>query len=138
MAKFSNNKNSKFAQSGENPIYYSDDADFVRELIQELIRRKRYVNRPSKHHLKHRGVNYFYTTGVITIDGQGRHYEAGAEAFLKLLDTRYPKRLGPKINPFENLTLSEKLRTAPIFDVTLDDEDDLCKDHAQDCEVDIP
>ena len=132
MAK--NNKNAKFHSSGENPLYYSDDADFVRELIRELIRRKRHVNRPSKHHLKHRGVNYFYTTGVITIDGQGRYCETGAEAFLKLLDLRYPKKPVPKINPFADLTLSEKLRTAPISDVSLDDEDDLRhgEDHAQD------
>jgi hypothetical protein len=142
MAKSSNNKNSKFDQSGENPLYYSDDADFVRELIRELIRRKRYVNRPSKHHLKHRGVNYFYTTGVITIDGQGRHYETGEEAFLKLLDARYPKgprRFAPAIDPFADLTLSEKLRTAPIFEVTLDDVDDLCHgtDHEQDGRDDL-
>lgn len=142
MTKSSHSESSKLEFRGSNQLFYKDDEDFIRELIWELIRRRRYVKRPSKHHLKHRGVNYFYTTGVITIDGQGRHYETGAEAFLKLLDARYPKgprRLAPAINPFADMTLSEKLRTAPIFDVSLDDVDDLChgKNYEQDGHDDL-
>ncbi|MHC2584199.1 hypothetical protein [Bradyrhizobium diazoefficiens] len=138
MTTPSHNKSPRFDNSGKKPLYYRDDEDFIRELIWELIRRKRYVRRESKHHIKVRKVNFWPSTGTITIDGQGRHHETGTEAFLNLLDSHYPKRLAPKINPFENLTLSEKLQTAPIFDVSLDDEDDLCKVHEQDCDDDIP
>jgi hypothetical protein len=140
MAKSSRNKNSKFGPHGNKPLFYPDDDPLIRELIKLLIKRKRFVRREAKHHIKHGNVNYFHTTGVITIDGQGRHSETGAEAFLKLVEARYEKRLGPKINPFENLTLSEKLQTAPIFELSLDEEDDLCHDddHEQDCEDDLP
>ena len=64
MAKSSNNKNSTYNEVGEKPLYFKDDPAFIRELIRELIRRKRYVNRESKYHLKHRKVNYFPSTGV--------------------------------------------------------------------------
>ncbi|QQO18606.1 hypothetical protein JJB98_01080 [Bradyrhizobium diazoefficiens] len=138
MTKPSNTKDSKLDSSGKKPLYYRDDEDFIRELIWELIRRKRYVRRESKYHIKVRKVNFWPSTGTITVDGQGRHHETGTEAFLKLLDARYPKGPGPRINPFENLTLSEKLRTAPIFDVSLDDVDDLCKDRQQDPSADLP
>ena len=132
-------KNSKLDNSGKKPLFYKDDEDFVRELIWELIGRKRYVRRESKHHIKVRKVNYYPTTEIITVDGQGRHYETGVEAFMRLLDARYPKQPAPMINPFADLSLSEKLRLAPIFEVSLDDEDDLPrhKDHEQIHEDDL-
>lgn len=137
MTKSSDYTRSKFNLCGNKPLFYPDDDGYIREFIKELIERRRYVRRESKYHLKHRGVNYFYTTGVITIDGQGRYCETGKDAFLKLLDLRYPKQPRPKIDPFENLTLSEKLRTAPIFEVSLDDVDDLSKEHEQVGEDDL-
>jgi hypothetical protein len=81
-----------FDQSDENPLYYRDDEAWVHELIQELIDRRLFVRRPSKYQLKHRAVNYYPSTDVITIDGQGRHSETGAQAFLDLLEKMYPKR----------------------------------------------
>ena len=119
------------------PLFYSTDDFFTRELIKELIKRKRYVRRASKQHIKHRKLNYF-TTGKITVDGEGLHYETGAEAFLKLVELRYANRLGPKINPFEDLAPREEIQPTPIFEVNLDDVHDLGDDHEQDGDEDAP
>jgi len=76
----------------EKPLFYPDDDPLTHEVIKELIDRKRFVSRPSKFHIKHRAINYFPSTEVITIDGRGRHPKAGPDAFLALVEQEYPKR----------------------------------------------
>lgn len=113
---------SEFDNSGKKTLYYRDDDDFIRELIWELIRRKRYVRRESKHHIKVREVNFWPSTGTITIDGEGRHPEKGEQAFLALLEKRYPKP--PREGGDDRQAISlETSSLAPIFDLNLDDLD---------------
>ena len=121
MTRTPNNRDVKFDSNGNKPLYYRDDEDFIRELIWELIRRKRYVRRESKHHIKVRQVNYWPSTGTITIDGEGRHPEKGEQALLTLLDKRYPKRLS-KGDDIRAISL-EPSHSAPIFNLNLDDLD---------------
>lgn len=121
MTKTPNNRDTKFASSGNKSLYYRDDEDYVRELIWELIRRKRYVRRESKHHIKVRQVNYWPSTGTITIDGEGRYPEKGEQALLALLDKRYPKPRS-KSDAAQEVSL-EPSPLAPMFNIDLDDSD---------------
>jgi hypothetical protein len=73
-------------------LFYPGDDAKTRELIQALIAGKYYVNRISQVHIKFETLNYFPTTGTITIDGEGRCPKKGADAFLELLRERYPRR----------------------------------------------
>lgn len=138
MTKTSDHTRSKFNLCGDKPLFYPDDDGYVRELIKELIERRRYVRRESKYHLKHRDVNYFYTTRVITIDGKGRHPETGEDAFLELLDQLYPQRWR-KPDP---LSLRDEEPPPPslILNVSFDDDDDFdsCDAHKQESEDDLP
>lgn len=106
----------------EKPLFYPDDDPLTCEVIKELIDRKRYVTRPSKFHIKHRAINYFPSTEVITIDGRGRHPETGPDAFLVLVEQEYPKRslrdVGAEAHDAKNRP--EGL----VLCITLDDEDD--------------
>lgn len=106
----------------EKPLFYPDDNPLIYELIKELIDRKRFVSRPSKFHIKHRAINYYPTTGKITIDERGGHPEAGPDAFLALVEQEYPKRslrdVGADVRDAENHP--EGL----VLCITLDDEDD--------------
>jgi hypothetical protein len=121
MARTPNNRDTKFDSSGNKPLYYGDDEGFIRELIWELIRRKHYVRRESKHHIKVRQVNYWPSTGTITIDGEGPHPEKGEQALLALLDKRYPK---PRRKGEDRQAISpEPSPSAPIFNLNLDDLD---------------
>jgi hypothetical protein len=121
MTRSPSDKNPKFENSGKKPLYYHDDDDFVRELIYELVRRKRYVRRESKHHIKVRDVNFWPSTGTITIDGESRHPENGSEAFLELLDKRYPKRRGKGGDTQADTVECSSPTPAPIFWMDLDD-----------------
>lgn len=112
---------SKSDSSGKKPLYHRDDEDFIRELIWKLIRQKRYVRRESKHHIKVREVNYWPSTGTITIDGEGRHPEKGEQALFALLDKRYPK-LRNKSEDAQPIS-PEPSSSAPIFNLNLDDLD---------------
>lgn len=74
------------------PLFYADDSVELQYIILTTIRREKYfVARPSKHQIKSGAINFFPTTGVITIDGEGRHALTGAEAFWELLKAKYPK-----------------------------------------------
>lgn len=79
----------------KNILFYPDDPPGFYEDIMELIEAKYYVTRASKHQVKYRAVNYYPSTGTITIDGKGRHPEKGLKAVLELLKRMYPKR-GPR------------------------------------------
>jgi CheY-like chemotaxis protein len=138
MAKLSDYTNSRFNFSGDKPLIYPDDDPYTWELIKELIERKRFVRRESKYHLKHRKVNYFPSTEVITIDGRGRHPETGPDAFLELLDQLYPRRLPAKLDPL-SLRDEEPQPSSLILDISLDDDDGLgaCANHREDSEGDL-
>jgi hypothetical protein len=137
MAKKFDYARSRFNLCGDKPLFYPDDDGYIRELIKELIERRRYVRRESKYHLKHRDVNYFYTTRVITIDGKGRHPETGEDAFLELLDQLYPRRRR-KPDPL-SLRDDEPPPSSLILDISLDDDDDFgkCDGRKQDCKDDL-
>ena len=80
--------------------------------------------RKSRYHLKHRKVNYFPSTEVITIDGRGRHPETGPDAFLDLLDQLYPRRRPAKPDPL-SLRDEEPAPSSLILDISLDSGDDM-------------
>jgi hypothetical protein len=123
MTTSPHNENSKFDNRGKKPLHHRDDEGFIRELIWEIIRRKHYVRRESKHHIKVREVNYWPSTGTITIDGEGRHPEKGEQALLALLQNRYPKhRDTSKEAQATSLEFSSP-PAAPIFNINLDDLD---------------
>jgi hypothetical protein len=72
-------------------IFYPDDDTTTTELVNAMLAAKYYVNRLSQVHLKFQRLNYFPTTGTITIDGEGRYPKKGPKAFLELLKDRYPR-----------------------------------------------
>lgn len=63
-----------------------------RQQITELVERKYSVSRKSRYHVKVLEVNYFITTGTITIDPDVRYKHRGFEALLTLLEEKYPRR----------------------------------------------
>ncbi len=123
MTTSPHNQNSKFDNGAKKPLYYRDDEDFIRELIWELIRRKRYVRRESKYHIKVREVNFWPSTGTISIDGEGRHPEKGPQALLALLDKRYPKRRARDEDAEASTSESSSSPTAPVFWIGIDNSD---------------
>lgn len=101
----------------QHKLHYPDDPQYLWLLLTALIGRKYYMRRPQKYHIKHRDVNFFWTTGVITTDDGVRHPEKGQFAFVALLEKLYPKtapRSYPD-SPFAKLS-------PPILDINLDDE----------------
>lgn len=92
MRRSSDDNNLKAYETKEPILFYPDDPPEFYALISDLIERKYYVRRASKHQVKHRAVNYYPSTGTITIDGKGRHPGKGPEALLVLLEQMYPRR----------------------------------------------
>lgn len=88
----SKDKDFKFRKTPERILFYPDDPREFCEFISDLIKLKYFIRRTSKHQIKHREVNYYRSTGTITIDGIGRQPEKGPKAFLKLLEQMYPRR----------------------------------------------
>lgn len=116
----SSRNNSKIYGTKEPTLFYPDDSPEFYVLITNLIQRKYYVKRTSKHQVKHRAVNYYPSTGTITIDGIGRHPGKGEEALLALLEQMYPMRRGAPVAPAS----SAPPRPAPlILEIDLDHED---------------
>jgi hypothetical protein len=74
-----------------NSLFYPGDTSEISRIICETIKRKFFVSRPSRSQLKHRAINFYPSTGKITIDGEASHPEKGAEAFWSLLQERYGK-----------------------------------------------
>lgn len=74
-----------------NSLFYPDDTPEVSGIIHETIKRKFFVSRPSRSQLKHGAINFYPSTGKITIDGEASQPEKGAEAFWSLLEERYGK-----------------------------------------------
>lgn len=70
--------------------FYPNDSEELRERILKLNSLKYYVQRIDQHHLKMGLVNYYPSTGAITIDRVGRHPRDGFEALLALLEKRFP------------------------------------------------
>jgi hypothetical protein len=63
-----------------------------RQQITELVNRRYPVSRKSRYHVKILDVNYFITTGTITIDPDIRYKHKGFDALLTLLEEKYPRR----------------------------------------------
>ncbi len=126
MAKAPNENDSNRHSNRTRILFYPDDRPEFYLLIQKMIKDKYYVMRPSKHQIKHREVNYYPSSGVITIDGGGRHPEKGSQALLALLEKLYPKRRGRDDDT--QTTGPELPPSSPpsslILDIDLDNEDE--------------
>jgi hypothetical protein len=125
MAKTPNDYDSNRNSPRSKILFYPDDPPEFYLLIMQLIKDKYYVTRASKHQIKHREVNYYPSSGVITIDGEGRHPEKGPQALLKLLEKRYPRRRSKGDDT--QATPQEPSPSSPpsslILDIDLDDLD---------------
>jgi hypothetical protein len=110
-------KDKSSPQIPQQKLHYPDDPQYLWLLLTALIGRKYYIRRPSKYHIKHRDVNFFWTTGVITTDDGIRHPEKGQFALVALLEKLYPKNTPPSYpdSPFAKVL-------TPILDINLDDE----------------
>ena len=102
-------------------LFYPNDPPELYLLISKLIDRKYYVRRPSKNHIKHRAINYYPSTGTITIDGRGRRTEKGADAFLALVENEYPKRA--RQNYRKRASPAKSSPPSPVLEINLDDDD---------------
>ncbi len=122
MAKELNDNESNRYVTRTRILFYPDDPPEFYLLIMRLIKDKYYVTRASKHQIKHCEVNYYPSSGVITIDGVGRHPEKGSQALLALLAKKYPKRRGQD-DAEQASTLDATSPPAPVFSVDLDDLD---------------
>lgn len=105
----------------DRPMFYRNDEDDTRELIDKMLESDHFVDRPTQFHIKHRALNYYPTRGIITIDGEGGYPERGAEAFFALVVQRYPKRRRPGgSTPME--PRSPRPTSPPVFEIDLDDD----------------
>jgi hypothetical protein len=68
------------------------DTPEQRRQIIELENRRYPVSRKTRYHVKILEVNYFITTGTITIDPDIRYKHKGFDALLTLLEEKYPPR----------------------------------------------
>lgn len=102
------------------PLYYPDDTPRTYELIRELIDLKFFVWRPSKYHIKHGDVNFWPSTGTITIDNVGRHSERGKEAFIALLQRMYPR--GRRARAEAPIIQDNRPPAITVLEINLDDE----------------
>ncbi|MBR1191468.1 hypothetical protein [Bradyrhizobium sp. AUGA SZCCT0160] len=71
-------------------IFFEQDTPEQRRQLTELERRGYPVRRMTQYHVKIGEVNYYVTTGTITIDPAVRHKMKGFHALLALLDEKYP------------------------------------------------
>jgi hypothetical protein len=101
------------------PLFYPDDTLATYELIRKMIEMKYFVWRPSKYHIKHGDVNFWPSTGTITIDNVGRHPEKGKEALIALLQRMYPK--GRRARPEAPLTQDNLPAPVTVLEINLDD-----------------
>jgi hypothetical protein len=102
------------------PLFYPDDTLATYELIRELIDLKFFVWRPSKYHIKHGDVNFWPSTGTITIDNVGRHPEKGKQAFIALLQRMYPK--GRRARPEAPINRDDLRPPVTVLEINLDGE----------------
>lgn len=126
-------------ETKEPILFYPDDAPELYLLISKLIDRKYYVRRPSKHHIKHRALNFYPSTGTITIDGRGRHSEKGPDAFLALVEKEYPKH--HRTRGSRRARPARSPAPVPVFEINLDDDECSASRHfagTQDRSSDLP
>jgi hypothetical protein len=106
----------------EKPLFYRNDDEGTRELINKMIQSGLFVDRPTQFHVKHRALNYYPTRGVISIDGEGGCPERGPEAFFALVEKRYPRRGRPSGRT--PAPQSPPPTSPPLCDIGLVDEDE--------------
>ena len=135
----SSDDNGSEPESESGMLYYRDDGPEFYEPIRELLTLKYYVRRPSKLHIKHRDVNFWLTTGTITIDVIGRHPEKGPQAFVALVKTMYPKR---SLQDAGAQAVTDEPQPSPlVLEIDLDHSDetsDRGHNAAQDGKDDLP
>jgi hypothetical protein len=69
-------------------IFFKDDTPETVELIKRLISLKYFVRRPEQ--IKIGPVNYWPTTGTITVDGGRRIVQKGTETLMRVLAMEFP------------------------------------------------
>lgn len=107
------------ADRPRDPLFFPDDNRETYEVIRELIDLKYFVRRPSKYHIKHGDVNFWPSTGTITIDNVGRHPEKGKEAFIALLQQMYPR--GRRARPGAPVIQDNLPPPVTVVEINLDD-----------------
>lgn len=75
---------------GDN--FSEHDTPEQRRQITELEKRGYPISRKTRYHVKILEVNYFITTGTITIDPDIRYKHKGFDALIVLLREKYPRR----------------------------------------------
>jgi hypothetical protein len=68
------------------------DTPEQRQQLIELEIRRYPATRKTRYHVKILDVNYYITTGTITIDPDIRYKRKGFDALLTLLEEKYPLR----------------------------------------------
>jgi len=96
--------------SRQRPLFYDNDDPEISELVHHLLGLKYFVNRTTQFHIKIGPVNFFPTTGTITIDGEGPSTDKGPESLLSLLAQKYPPR---KTNAYQRRTSPTPSPTLP-------------------------
>jgi hypothetical protein len=71
-------------------LFFKDDTPETIGLINRLIHLKYFVKRPEKKQLKIGPVNYWPTTGTITVDGGRRIVQKGIETLMRVLAEEFP------------------------------------------------
>ena len=105
--------------SPSKQLFLQNDDEAIVALIEHLIRLKYFISRPSRWHLKIGPVNYWTSTGTITVDGVGRAEQSGIEGLLKLLSLSYPPSV---THSFKRQSRPTQLIPPPLFEINLDDE----------------
>jgi hypothetical protein len=98
-------------------LFYDNDDPEISKLIHHLLSLKYFINRTTQFHIKIGPVNFFPTTGTITIDGEGPSTDKGQESLLSLLAQKYPPR---KTNAYVRRPASTPSPTLPQQAAPLD------------------
>lgn len=107
------------SNTGKPALFYDTDTPAMLESIEKLRELKYFICRPDRISLKLGPVNFWPSTGKITIDGEGRYDGGrGLDELVALLSKRFPPHTSytPKRTP-----TSQKIRLvspAPPIDLT--------------------
>jgi hypothetical protein len=99
------------SSTGKPALFYDTDTPAMIEAIEKLRELKYFIRRGDRITLKLGRVNFWPSTGTITIDGEGRYDGGqGLDDLLALLAERFPPHISytPKRAP-----ASQKLRLVP-------------------------
>ena len=109
-------------------LFYNSDTPELTEHISRIVQMKHFVTRYGCNHLKIKAVNFWPSTGKITIDGGPKIDRNGGDALIELLAEMYPPRIAHKIDiDKQALACSQADEAGPVaieFGCFLHEEDD--------------